>query len=69
MEILHLGSEKEVDKLVRSQYDNNKTTYFRLSDYPHEIDLDIEFGKECEIFDRDSNITIMTSNTYFKKCI
>ncbi len=61
MEILHLGSEKEVDKLVRSQYDNNKTTYFRLSDFPHEIDLDIEFGKGVEIFDRDSNITIMTS--------
>ena len=61
MEILHLGSEKEVDKLVRSQYNNNKTTYFRLSDFPHEIDVEVEFGKGVEIFDRDSNITIMTS--------
>ena len=35
---------------MRSQYDNNKTTYFRLSDYPQEIDFDIEFERVCRDF-------------------
>ena len=61
IEVLQPGSNKEVDVLVRSQYDNGKTTYYRLSDYPHGIDIEVEFGKGVEIFDRGSNTTVMTS--------
>ncbi len=61
IEVLHPGSNKEVDVLIRSQYDNGKTTYYRLSDFPHEIDMDVEFGKGVELFDKGSKYTIMTS--------
>ena len=61
IEVLQPGSNKEVDVLIRSQYDNGKTTYYRLSDFPHEIDMDVEFGKGVELFDKGSKYTIMTS--------
>ena len=61
IEVLHPGSNKEVDVLIRSQYDNGKVTYYRLSDFPHEIDMDVKFGKGVELFDRGSKYTIMTS--------
>ena len=61
IEVLHPGSNKEVDVLIRSQYDNGKTTYYRLSDFPHEIDMDVEFGKGVELFDKGSKYTIMTN--------
>ena len=43
IEVLQPGSDKEVDVLVRSQYNNGKTTYYRLSDFPHNIDIDVAF--------------------------
>jgi len=61
IEVLQPGSDKEVDVLVRSQYNNGKTTYYRLSDFPHNIDIDVEFGKGVEIFDKGSSTTVMTS--------
>ncbi len=62
MEVIQPGSNKEVDVLIRSQYDNGKATYFRLSDHPHNIDIpDIEFGKAAVLQDRDSNLTVMTA--------
>ena len=33
IEVIQPGSHKEVDILIRSQYNNGKTTYFRLSDH------------------------------------
>ncbi len=62
MEVIQPGSNKEVDVLIRSQYDNGNATYFRLSDHPHNIDIgDIEFGKAAVLQDRDSNLTVMTA--------
>lgn len=61
IEVIQPGSKKEVDILMRSQYNNGKTTYFRLSDYPHNIDLPIEFGKGVILKDSGSNITVMTA--------
>jgi len=62
MEVIQPGSNKEVDALVRSQYNNRKPTYFRLSDQPHDIDIpDIEFGKAAVLQNRDSNLTVMTA--------
>ena len=52
IEVLQPGSNKEVDTLVRSQYDNEKTTYYRLSDFPHEINIDVEFGKGVEMINK-----------------
>lgn len=61
MEVLQPGSAKELDVLLRTQYNNGQSTYFRLSDHPHNIDLDIEFGKGIVIRDAGAKITVMTA--------
>jgi transketolase len=62
MEVIQPGSNKEVDTLIRSRYNNGNPTYFRLSDHPHNIDIpDIEFGKAAVLQNRDSALTVMTA--------
>lgn len=61
IEVIQPGSYKELDVLLRSQYDNGNTTYFRLSDHPHEIDLPVQFGKGAVIKDIGAEITVMTA--------
>ena len=61
IEVIQPGSRKEVDILLRSQYNNGKTTYFRLSDHPHDIDVPVEFGKGVVLRDSGSNVTVMTA--------
>jgi transketolase len=61
MEVLQPGSRKELDVLLRSQYDNGKTTYFRLSDHPHAIDVDVEFGKGVVLRNGSSKATVITA--------
>jgi transketolase len=61
IEVIQPGSRKEVDVLIRSQYNNGKTTYFRLSDHPHDIDVPVEFGKGVVLRDSGSKLTVMTA--------
>ena len=61
MEVLQPGSKKELDILLRSQYSNGKSTYFRLSDHPHDIDLPVEFGQGVIIKDGGCRMTVMTA--------
>lgn len=61
MEVIQPGSRKELDALIRSQYNNDKVTYFRLSDHPHQIDISAEFGKGVVLQDRKARLTIMTA--------
>jgi transketolase len=61
MEVIQPGSRKELDALIRSQYNNGKTTYFRLSDHPHSIDLPVEFGKGVVIKNVSAPLTVMTA--------
>ena len=61
IEVIQPGSCKEVDALMRSRYNNGKTTYFRLSDHPHDIDVPVEFGKGSVLKDCASSVTIMTA--------
>jgi transketolase len=65
IEVTQPGSRKEVDTLLRSQYNNGKTTYFRLSDHPHDIDVPVEFGKGVVIKDSGSKLTVMTAGPIF----
>lgn len=69
MEVLQPGSKKELDVLLRSQYANGKTTYFRLSDHPHQIDLPVEFGKGVVLKDNGSKITVMTAGPILSNVI
>lgn len=61
MEVIQPGSRKELDALIRSQYNNGKTTYFRLSDHPHDVDLPVEFGRGVVIRDVSAPMTVMTA--------
>jgi transketolase len=60
-EVLQPGSRKELDILMRSQYANGKTTYFRLSDYPHSVEVPVEFGKGVILKKCDSCLTVITA--------
>jgi len=61
IEVVQPGSRKELDVLLRSQYNNGKTTYYRLSDHPHEIDLTVRFGKGVVLKNNGSSLTVMTA--------
>lgn len=61
MEVIQPGSTKELDILLRSQYNNGHSTYFRLSDHPHHIDVPVEFGRGIAIRDSGAEITVMTA--------
>ena len=61
MEVIQPGSKKELDLLIRSQYDNSRPTYFRLSDHGHAIDLPVEFGKGIVLKDSGAEVTVMTA--------
>lgn len=61
IEIIQPGSRKELDVLLRSQYNSGKPTYFRLSDHPHTIDFPVEFGKAVVLKDAGSKLTVMTA--------
>lgn len=61
MEVIQPGSRKELNILLRSQYNNRKTTYFRLSDHPHNIDVPVEFGKAVILKDCQARLTVMTA--------
>ena len=60
-DVLQPGSRKELDVLMRSQYASGRTTYYRLSDHPHSIDMPVEFGKGVVLKDCGSGVTIMTA--------
>jgi transketolase len=61
MEVLQPGSIRELDVLMRSQYNSENVTYFRLSDHPHEIDFPVEFAKAVVLKDMGADITVMTA--------
>ena len=61
MEVIQPGSKKEVDVLMRNRYSSPNPTYFRLSDNPHNIDIDVEFGKAVVLKDVGAKVTVMTA--------
>ena len=61
MEVTQPGNRKELDTLLRGQYNNGKPTYFRLSDNGHTLDVPIQFGKGNILHDRGAPVTVMTA--------
>ena len=61
MEVIQPGSRKEVDVLLRSQYSNGRPTYFKLSDHPHAIDLDVRFGQGVVIKEGAGDLSVVTA--------
>jgi transketolase len=61
MEVLQPGSRKELDVLIRSQYNNGKPTYYRLSDHGHDIDIPVRFAEANVLKDCGASVTVMTA--------
>jgi len=61
MEVTQPGNKKELDTLIRSQYNNGKPTYFRLSDNAHKLDVPVKFGKGAVLKDTGAAVTVMTA--------
>jgi len=61
IEVIQPGSRKETDRLLRSQYNNGRATYFKLSDHPHSLDLPVEFGKGVILKNSNSHVTVVTA--------
>ncbi len=61
MEVIQPGSENELETMLRSQYNNGKPTYFRLSDHPHAIKTETAFGKGTVLKDVGAAVTVMTA--------
>ena len=61
MEVVQPGSRKEVDTLLRSQYRNGKPTYFKLSDHPHSLDIEVQFGKGVVMKEGAGGVTVITA--------
>jgi len=61
MEVTQPGNARELDTLIRSQYNNSRPTYFRLSDNGHNLDVPVQFGKANILKDTGSELTIITA--------
>jgi transketolase len=61
LEVIQPGNRKELDTLLRSQYNNGQPTYFRLSDHSHEVEMPVLFGKANVLRDCGGRLTVMTA--------
>jgi transketolase len=62
MEVLQPGSKKEFDLLMRSQYNNGKPTYYRISHDEHGESFTPVFGKGIIVRENtDAKVTVMTA--------
>ncbi len=61
MEVFQPGSRKELDLLLRARHGSGSPAYFRLSDYPHELDLPVAFGRGTVVRDTGSQVTVVTA--------
>lgn len=61
MEVIQPGTKKEFDKMLRSQYNNKKPTYYRIAADEHGLDFDIEFSKGVIVSDKKAELTVFTA--------
>jgi len=65
-EVIQPGSKKETDVLLRHWYASGNSTYFRLSDHEHGLDLDLPSGKGIVVRDTGAPITVVTAGPILK---
>lgn len=58
MQIVVPGSGQEFHRLFNQSYSNNKPTYFRLSDFENEKNINVNFGK-ANFINNNSKVTIL----------
>jgi transketolase len=66
MQIIVPGNVFEFDSLFKETYNNGSPTYFRLSEYKHDLNLDIVFGK-ANILKTGSKATIVCYGNMLKQ--
>jgi transketolase len=61
MEVIQPGSKAELDRLIRSQYDNAHPTYYRIAADEHGQHFPVKFGEGVLVRDSGANATIVTA--------
>jgi transketolase len=67
--VLQPGSRREVDALLRARYASGGTTYYRLSDNPHGIDMDVELGRGVVVRNEGAPVTVMTAGPILENVV
>lgn len=62
MEIILPGTSKEFDSLFKEGFSNNNPTYYRLSEYENNIDVDVKMGRANVIKTGKSATVICVGN-------
>lgn len=62
MQIIAPGNSYEFDSLFNQTYNNNAPTYFRLSEYEHDLDFKVEFGKANVIQEGSKALVVCYGN-------
>ena len=62
MQIISPGNSYEFDNLFTHTYNNNTPTYFRLSEYEHNLDFKVKFGKANIIQEGSKALVICYGN-------
>ena len=63
IELIVPGHPDEFDKLFNQNYDNDKTTYFRLSESKNNQSYNIEFGKNITLQEKGEVVIIAVGTT------
>jgi transketolase len=66
MQIIAPGNASEFDSLFKETYNNGSPTYFRLSEYKHDLNLNIVFGK-ANVLKKGSKATIICYGNMLKQ--
>lgn len=61
MEVYQPGSDNELEALLRARHGSPNSCYFRLSDYPHKVDVPFAPGKAQVLKDSGARLTVMTA--------
>jgi transketolase len=71
VEVMQPGSPAELDALIKSQYRNDQTSYFRMSDHSHGVEWSepVTFGKAHVLRDGGHPITVMTAGPILKNVL
>jgi transketolase len=62
MQIISPGNSKEFNSLFSQTYNNGAPTYFRLSEYEHDLDFDVTFGKANVIKEGNKALIVCYGN-------
>ena len=62
MQIISPGNSKEFNSLFSQTYNNGAPTYFRLSEYEHDLDFDVIFGKANVIKEGNKALIVCYGN-------